>query len=289
MITFNCGGCGYKYTVDKAYAGKKGRCKRCNRINVIPMPQVPEDITPQIDQPLRLVPDPVLDNQQEVTNDTSANRTDVFSPPGRTVSLPVIAVLFITAIKLYIAIALLAGGFLIAARPSDLTAIQRIIVIIPGMLLIAFHIYQCIRNIILLRNGIHTLGQVSRIHENKFRFSDRDLFRGRYHRPLFDPYYFKTYSIEYRFYDEDSNPLYGEIVTTRPGKVTDEQYEVMFYNRNKPRSILLLDSLPGKMYLDKNGGVRIGGYLSVAVTLMSIATVFAVIYYVINKLLQDAN
>jgi len=37
MITFRCSGCRYDYSVPAKYAGKKVRCKKCNRMNLIPL------------------------------------------------------------------------------------------------------------------------------------------------------------------------------------------------------------------------------------------------------------
>ena len=63
----------------------------------------------------------------------------------------------------------------------------------------------------------------------------------------------------------------------------------MFYSSSRPKKTLLLDSLPGEMYLDNQGNVRIGSYLSVAVSLGAIASVFAFLYYVLVKMSESVS
>ena len=37
-ITFACGNCGKAFTVDDNFAGKKGKCKQCGQVIVVPIP-----------------------------------------------------------------------------------------------------------------------------------------------------------------------------------------------------------------------------------------------------------
>ncbi len=37
MLDFNCSGCGHTYQLPEKYAGKKARCKKCNKMIRIPV------------------------------------------------------------------------------------------------------------------------------------------------------------------------------------------------------------------------------------------------------------
>jgi len=56
MIQFTCGGCGHTYRVPDKYAGKKVRCKECELVNRIPIPEasaviVDEEVLPVTEVP----------------------------------------------------------------------------------------------------------------------------------------------------------------------------------------------------------------------------------------------
>src|SRR4051794_29566704 len=46
-IAFPCESCGHRYEVDGSLAGKKCRCKKCNHVFVIPVPQAASSASPR--------------------------------------------------------------------------------------------------------------------------------------------------------------------------------------------------------------------------------------------------
>src|SRR5438067_831336 len=44
-IAFPCENCGHRFEVDRSYAGKKCRCKKCGHVFVIPVPREPASAT----------------------------------------------------------------------------------------------------------------------------------------------------------------------------------------------------------------------------------------------------
>src|SRR5436305_1475471 len=44
-IAFPCENCGHRFEVDRSYAGRKCRCKKCGHVFVIPVPREPTSAT----------------------------------------------------------------------------------------------------------------------------------------------------------------------------------------------------------------------------------------------------
>jgi hypothetical protein len=136
---------------------------------------------------------------------------------------------------------------LLSSREPELRLLFIFIPVAPCVLVLALH--RGLRKARLLKRGDLGLAEVINVEKASHKSS--------------------TSVIDYRFLAEDNSIHNLTIKTQYPKLLVDDDYEVLLYDRGKPSSAVLLDSLPAKLYIDKAGHIRIGDPVAAALALFS--------------------